>query len=217
MHPLYETLTAIVDGRFPPVDGVVEVHPPMHEGHWAIASFTGHALVLTDRSPDEVGTRAVDAFGGVEAPDFQRWLAGPHGHIGSLDVVLVGRGDGGGDLAVRTDAGDHPRVRRARHHRRDIRVHGDERGVVVLGRGLVDRLEMSVELTGDRSVGSGSGRELIAAGLGLVPAGDPVFAQVAPGNAASLRAFLACGFVPIGAEVLVRPQVTDGSDTSGAE
>jgi len=32
--------------------------------------------------------------------------------------------------------------------------------------------------------------------------GEPLFAQVAPGNAASLRAFLAAGFVPIGAEVL---------------
>jgi RimJ/RimL family protein N-acetyltransferase len=30
-----------------------------------------------------------------------------------------------------------------------------------------------------------------------------VFAQVATGNAASLRAFLACGFVPIGSEVLI--------------
>jgi RimJ/RimL family protein N-acetyltransferase len=29
-----------------------------------------------------------------------------------------------------------------------------------------------------------------------------VFAQVAPGNAASLRAFLAAGFRPIGSEVL---------------
>ena len=32
--------------------------------------------------------------------------------------------------------------------------------------------------------------------------GDVVFAQVAPGNAASLRAFLAAGFSPIGSEVL---------------
>jgi RimJ/RimL family protein N-acetyltransferase len=36
----------------------------------------------------------------------------------------------------------------------------------------------------------------------LIPKGDVVFAQVAPGNAASLRAFLAAGFRPIGSEVL---------------
>jgi hypothetical protein len=28
---------------------------------------------------------------------------------------------------------------------------------------------------------------------------------VSPGNAASLRAFLRCGFTPIGAEVLIEP------------
>ncbi|NUR85978.1 MAG: GNAT family N-acetyltransferase, partial [Nonomuraea sp.] len=34
----------------------------------------------------------------------------------------------------------------------------------------------------------------------------PLWAQVAPGNAASVRAFLAAGYVPIGAEaLLVRP------------
>ena len=46
---------------------------------------------------------------------------------------------------------------------------------------------------------------MIGEGLGLVPAGDLVWAQVAPGNAASLRAFLTCGFFPIGSEVLIVP------------
>ncbi|RIQ11374.1 hypothetical protein DY240_28965 [Jiangella rhizosphaerae] len=41
--------------------------------------------------------------------------------------------------------------------------------------------------------------------LRLVPAGEPVFAAVTPGNARSLRAFLACGFTPVGSEVLLRP------------
>jgi RimJ/RimL family protein N-acetyltransferase len=34
---------------------------------------------------------------------------------------------------------------------------------------------------------------------------EPVFAAVSPGNARSLRALLACGFTPIGSEVLLRP------------
>jgi hypothetical protein len=37
-----------------------------------------------------------------------------------------------------------------------------------------------------------------------------VWAQVSPGNAQSLRAFLACGFVPIGSEVLIRPAPAAG-------
>jgi hypothetical protein len=41
--------------------------------------------------------------------------------------------------------------------------------------------------------------------LRLVPAGEPVFAAVAPGNACSLRAFLAAGFTPVGSEVIIQP------------
>ena len=79
---------------------------------------------------------------------------------------------------------------------------GDGRGFVTIGRGLVDRLEMSVELL-DHAHSNGAGRELIADGLRAIATDTLVFAQVAPGNAASLRAFLACGFRPIGSEVLI--------------
>jgi hypothetical protein len=46
---------------------------------------------------------------------------------------------------------------------------------------------------------------LLGDALALVPAGEPVFAAVAAGNARPLRAFLALGFVPIGCEVLFTP------------
>jgi RimJ/RimL family protein N-acetyltransferase len=36
-----------------------------------------------------------------------------------------------------------------------------------------------------------------------VPAEAVVWAQIAPGNAASVRAFLAAGFQPVGAEALL--------------
>jgi hypothetical protein len=47
---------------------------------------------------------------------------------------------------------------------------------------------------------------LAAAARHLVPDGRPIWGQVAPGNAASLRAFLAAGYVPVGAEVLLTPR-----------
>ncbi len=43
---------------------------------------------------------------------------------------------------------------------------------------------------------------------GQLPPGDlsaPVWAQIAPGNAASVRAFLAAGFAPVGGEALLLP------------
>ena len=37
----------------------------------------------------------------------------------------------------------------------------------------------------------------------LAPDGAPMWAQIAPGNAASLRAFLAAGYRPVGQEALL--------------
>jgi len=51
--------------------------------------------------------------------------------------------------------------------------------------------------------GRGLGRELVAAARHLVPDGTPLWAQIAPGNAASVRAFLAAGYQPVGAEALL--------------
>jgi hypothetical protein len=203
VHELHRVLLGAAQGQFPPVDGGVDVVSPMIGDHHAVVEFTGHSFVLTDRDADEVVARGADGFGGASHPGMLRWLAGPDGWIGSHDVVLVAQGSGGGCLAERDDLDDHPRVVRSRQHRRDVDVYGDEAGLITIGRGLVDRLEVSVEVF---SAGpAGSGCRLIVEALALVPAGEFVFAQVAPGNAASLRAFLRCGFQPIGAETLVVP------------
>jgi hypothetical protein len=76
--------------------------------------------------------------------------------------------------------------------------------VLVLGRGLGGRWEAAVEVEpGTRN--GGVGRALAAAARHVVPDGRPVWAQVAPGKASSLRAFLAAGYAPVGAEVLLMP------------
>jgi hypothetical protein len=171
--------------------------------HHAVVEFTGHSFVLTDRDRDDVLARGADGFGGASHPDVLRWLAGPDGWIGSHDAVLAARGTGGGRLPERDDLDDHPRVVRSRRHRRHVDVYGDETGLVTIGRGLVDRSEVSVEVFPAGT--PGAGRRLIVEALARVPVGEIVFAQIAPGNAASLRAFLSCGFAPIGAETLLLP------------
>ncbi|WP_256339262.1 hypothetical protein [Streptomyces sp. 2224.1] len=65
---------------------------------------------------------------------------------------------------------------------------------------------MIIELDRTQDSGRGHGRSLLADALSLLPEGEPVFAAVSPGNARSLRAFLACGFTPVGREVLLRPE-----------
>ncbi len=205
MHRLAEMLSDAADGRFPPVDGAFEVLPPARPGHLAIVEFTGHTVVLADVDPVALAELGADGFGGASHPDVKRFLAGDTGTIGSHDALLFGRGVGTVDesgLRHRGDLDDHPRVVRSRHHRLDVEVLADETGVATLGRGLVDRLELSVELIGVEH-GAGAGRRLIGAALEVLPQGQVVWAQVAPGNAASLRAFLSCGFVPVGAETLI--------------
>ena len=98
---------------------------------------------------------------------------------------------------------EHPRVRRALQFRDDVRVYADQQGGLVLtGRGLAGRWECAVEVP-DTYRNAGAGRRLAAAARSLVPPDTSVWAQVTPGNAASLRAFLAAGFRPIGSEALL--------------
>jgi hypothetical protein len=182
--------------------------PGLADGLECSVAFTGHAVIATARSEEEVRRQGPDGFGGSHAPDFLRWLAGPDGWIGVIDATLVARGRGGGDLPDLGDAADHPRVRLARSLRRDVRVYGDERGLVTLSSGLAGRRELSVEAA-TAGQGRGWGRGLLTDALGLIPAGQPVFAAVSPGNARSLRAFLGVGFVPIGSEVILRPSRPD--------
>ena len=205
-HPLAAVLAEAAAGRFPTLDGAVEVLAPDDAGTHAVIELAGHSYALTDRAVGDLLALGADGFGGCTHPDVLRWLAGPDGWIGSIDVVLVATARPGDRLAERRDLEHHPRVERARLHRRDVRVFGDDRGLCTLGRGLVGRLELSVELHDGVGRSDGAGRALITAGLAVASSNDLVWAQVAPGNAASLRAFLACGFVPIGSEVLIRPR-----------
>lgn len=192
------------DGRFPDVDGGVTVVPSVDEGRRAVVAFTGHAVVACDEPPDAVADKHPDGFGGALAPTFLLWLAGPGGTVGVNDVTLVARGLGDGTLPERHDLGDHYRVRHATDLRQDVRVHGDERGFVTISTGLAGRIEMSIELL-DSPHGRGSGRSLITEARRLVDPDRWLFAAVSPGNARSLRAFLATGFVPIGSEVIITP------------
>lgn len=128
---------------------------------------------------------------------------------GTIDAVLVAHPGWASPKALTLEPADgrevdrHERVKRARAFRSEVEVHtdADQRGLVVLGRGLAGRLEVSIEVHPEHR-GRGLGADLARAALKLVPEGEPLFAQVAPGNVASLRAFLAAGYRPIGSEVL---------------
>jgi RimJ/RimL family protein N-acetyltransferase len=115
----------------------------------------------------------------------------------------LGTGTGAPGWLHEVDGHDHPRIERAARYRRDQRmfVADDDAAVLVVGRGVCDRWEFGFEVAAGAQR-RGLGREVAAAAAGLVPVGEPLWGQVAPGNAASLRALAAAGFVAAGAEVL---------------
>ncbi|MFC6713744.1 hypothetical protein [Branchiibius cervicis] len=132
-------------------------------------------------------------------------LAGPDGWIDVLDQILIAQPlDESATLVERHDLDDHPRVRRARELRSQVKVFGDARSVLVLGRGIAGYLEAAFEV--DPALrGQGLGRELLLEARRL--SDEPVLVAVSPGNVASTRAALAAGYFPVGAVQLYRPSV----------
>jgi hypothetical protein len=202
-HPLLQYFRDAAGGRFPPVDGGVTYLPALGAGFEAVVSFTGHAVIASRLGADELADLRLDGFGAALDPRVLQRLTGS-GTVGVIDVTLAGTGTGRGGPPATNLWDDHARVAQARSLRDDVRVFGDERGFVTIASGLAGRVEMSIQ-TIDAMHDSGLGRRLIAGALGLVGAGEPLFAAVSPGNARSLRAFLSQGFVPLGSEVLIRP------------
>lgn len=204
---LFELLRDAAAGRFPPADGGWHRELPWRPDVEAVVAFTGHAVLVVGHDVDDATLASLhpDGVGGAHHPDVVAALA-DGGDIDCLDALLVAPGVGGPKaLPWRTDLDEHPRVRHARQWRREVRVAGDERGFVTVGLGVGDLAEVSVEVVAGRR-GAGDGRALAAAALTVVPPEEPLLAAVAPGNAASLRAFLAAGFVPIGSVQLYRPR-----------
>jgi hypothetical protein len=199
-------LDAAARGRFPPVDGLTDVFPRSGPCD-AVVAFTGHFAVAAAIDPERVREQLPPGdFTAPLSARFLTWLADQlDARAGSLDAVLCAIGDGAGapEWLVRDDGVEHPRVERASRYRElaGTWTTTNGEGVLALGRGLCGRWELGYEI--DPSVRDrGLGRRLVGAARSLVPDGEPLWAQVAPGNAASLRSTLAAGFVPVGAEVL---------------
>jgi hypothetical protein len=207
-HPLLDVLERAAAGQHPPVDGGVTLLPPVAGGHRAVVALTGHAFLCTDQAPEEFADLDLDGFGAALSPRALLRLA-DGGEVGVNDIILAATGladggpeVGGVDLRPTRAWDDHPRVAHARRLRTDVRVHGDQRGFVVIACGLAGRQELSIEIAAP-GVEPGLGRRFVTWARTMVDPGSWLFAAVSPGNARSLRAFLAAGFEPIGSEVII--------------
>lgn len=191
----------------PPADGSLRVVGQPAGNAAAVVSFTGHIVVAADIRPEWVRERLRPGqLSEAYLPPFLGALAEAVGRrVNAIDMVLVAPPLRPATEPPLTERDlDHPRVRRARRYRRDVRVWTTDGGVVSVGRGLAGRWEVGLEVA-DGYRGRGLGRALATAARGLVPDGRPIWAQVAPGNAASVRAFLAAGYAPVGMEAMLVP------------
>jgi len=119
------------------------------------------------------------------------------------------------DPARTAAPGTHARIARALVCRDDVRVWQADGGIVALGRGVAGRWEVSVEVE-PAFRGRGLGCRLASAARHLAPGGAMVWAQIAPGNAASVQTFLRAGFRPVGAEALLTPATASTRQSAAA-
>lgn len=207
-HPLAILFARLAQGHFPPVDGITEAMPRAAGAPAAVLAFTGHCIVAADVDPAWVANECAPwQLTAAFSPAFLTALAA---HAGAqpmaLDVVLGASSlEGPPDLPIDpTGALDtHSRVQRARRMRSNVHVYSaqDGAGLLAIGRGLAGRWEAGFEVASEAR-NRGLGRQLAAAARHLIPPGEYLFLQVAPGNATSLRAVLAAGFIPLGSELL---------------
>lgn len=208
-NPAQVALFAAAAGRFLSPPAPVEVVPAPPHLAGALLSFTGCTFVAADIDLQEVEARLGDnPFVGPALPAFAEWLAGEiGGHAHNHEVVLAASGSGRRPPQLEPDPAwrAHDRANHGARFRRDVRGWRHDHGVVLVGRGVFDRWEVAYEVS--PGAPPGAGRALAAAARGVVPAGEPLFAQIAPGHARSLRACLAAGYRPVGGETLITADV----------
>jgi hypothetical protein len=212
MTTLADILRGIERGVFPAPDLSITVLPAPSDRDTCVIGLTAHIVVAADVDPAWVAEQLdLDDIAAPLNPPFLYALEQLTGReVNGIDAMLVAPALTGpaerveltSDLTEITDL-DRPRIRRAQRYRDDVRAYTDPYGGLVLtGLGLAGRQECALEVPED-SRGKGHGRRLARAARALVAPGTHIWAQVTPGNAASLRAFLAAGYLPVGSEALL--------------
>ena len=210
-HRLAVLFDHVAHGGYPAADGEVEIVPPPPGRAQAVVAFTAHSVIATRLTRSQLLPLLPPGdLGAAVHADTLSYIGQSLGVApGSLDVVLMAMGSDE-DVRVQLRPEEsllgHARVMRARRYRTNVSVWSDERKrvAVILGQGLAGRWEISVDIDPEHR-GQALATAVVAASRRLLPADVPIWAQVAPGNAASLRAFLSAGFAPVGAEVLFLP------------
>lgn len=205
---LASILAEAAEGRFPPADGAVTVVGRPGAREEGVVAFTAHSVVFTSEDPEwvraELAATNSDRLAATMNPGFLAALMARTGRrMDTIDLVTVADAlPGSPEIGLREiEDREHPRVAAALKRRDKVRVWAADGGVLVLGRGLAGRWEVSVEVD-EEARGGGLGPRLAAAARHLVP-GPVVWSQQSPGNARSVRAFQRAGYRPVASEAVL--------------
>jgi hypothetical protein len=204
-HRLAVALDSAGRGDFPNADGTVEVLSPPPGRAMAVVAFTAHYMIATSVQEDWI--RAQLPPGDLLAPMSPRFLTALgdklNRHDDGVDLLLAARGLQGLSTLRETTSHSHPSATVANAHRDQVRVFTDptRAATIILGRGLANRTEVSIEIQPSRR-NQGIARQALTEARRIVGTEQLLFARTAPGNAASIRTLLTAGFRPIGSEVL---------------
>ncbi|MFF3291521.1 GNAT family N-acetyltransferase [Streptomyces sp. NPDC003023] len=204
-------LADAAQGRFPPPDGGVTVLGRPGSREEGVVAFTAHSVVFTAEDPAwvraELAATDSDRLAATMNPVFLSALMARTGRsMDTIDLVTVSdalSGEPEPGLGLREiEDREHPRVAAALKRRDEVRVWAAaDGGVLVLGRGLAGRWEVSIEVE-EKARGRGLGPRLALAARCLAP-GPVLWSQQSPGNARSVRAFQRAGYRPVASEAVL--------------
>jgi hypothetical protein len=143
-------LEGIERGEFPPADmGATLVAQPSPRDA-AVLSTTGHVIIAAEVTPGWLATTLPPAAPGEAFnPPFLGALTTLLGRrVNNIDALAISPPRSGPPALDLTEVQDqtHPRVRRARRYRDDVRVWSCPGGVLAIGRGLAGRWEVGLEV-----------------------------------------------------------------------
>jgi GNAT superfamily N-acetyltransferase len=203
---LADILAGASAGHLPqPGAGPTVVSQPSQRDAGVIA-FTGHSVIFADVDESWIQSRLPkdDLSASLNPPFLSALEERMNRRVDNIDMLALASPcrDRPSIQLLEATVDEHPRIERARRYRDDVRVWTCPGGILIIGRGVAGRWEVAIEID-PACQGRGLGRALARAARHLTK--HSLWAQIAPGNAASVRSFLAAGYIPLGAEALLTP------------
>jgi GNAT superfamily N-acetyltransferase len=203
---LADILAAASMGHMPRPGAGPTIVPQPSPRDAGVIAFTGHSVIFADVDEGWIRSRLPedDLSASLNPPLLSALEERMNRRVDTVDMLALATPcrDRPSIPLTEVPAANHPRIERARRYRDDVRVWTCPGGVLVIGRGVAGRWEVAIEVD-PGCQGRGLGRTLARAARHLTTLS--LWAQIAPGNAASVRSFIAAGYIPMGAEALLTP------------